>query len=261
VAASNDAETLLGEIGDAIKYDKFQLLFQPIASLRGVPEEQFQVLLRLRSDNGRIHTAAALIPAAESSGLINNVDRWVLSRCLAVVQERQRQNEARPVRLFVNQSIEGMLDGQRPSWLKQQLDARRVPGEQLVLTFRFADVLARLRQAGSFCQEVRQIGPRIALSGFEASMASYQLLQHVPLDFLVLSPKYVGAEGQSAKMRQELRQLIGYAKERDLRVVAPLVEDAQTAAALWSSGVDFIQGNFVQQATHDLEFDFSASAL
>jgi EAL domain-containing protein (putative c-di-GMP-specific phosphodiesterase class I) len=46
-----------------------------------------------------------------------------------------------------------------------------------------------------------------------------------------------------------------------MRVIAPLVEDARTAAGLWSTGVDFIQGDFVQQATQDLEFDFRASAM
>ena len=59
----------------------------------------------------------------------------------------------------------------------------------------------------------------------------------------------------------ELRQAITHLRERGIRIVAPQVEDAQVAAGLWSTGVDYIQGNFVQQATQDLEFDFNASAL
>ena len=34
--AANANDTLLGAIRDALKYDRFQLLFQPIASLRGI---------------------------------------------------------------------------------------------------------------------------------------------------------------------------------------------------------------------------------
>ena len=92
-------------------------------------------------------------------------------------------------------------------------------------------------------------------------MASYQLLQHVPVDYLKVASKYVGPSHAGRETRAELRQLVAYAHEHKIRVVAPLVEDAQTAAGLWSTGVDFIQGDFVQQATQDLEFDFRASAL
>ena len=38
------------------------------------------------------------------------------------------------------------------------------------------------------------------------------------------------------------------------------VEEARVAASLWSSGVDLIQGNFVQQAGGDMSYDFHASS-
>ncbi len=257
--AANANDSLLGAIRDALKYDRFQLLFQPIASLRGTADEQFQVLLRLKGDGGRLYTAADVIPLAEKAGMINAVDRWVLSRCLLVLAERGRLEK--PVRLFVSQSVEGMLDPQRIGWIKQQLEARHVPTDQLILEFRVADVLARLRQAVGFCETCRQVGIPVGLTGFEASMSTYQMLQHLPVDFIKVAGKYVGPGAHARETRNELRQLVAYARERKVRIVAPLVEDAQTAAALWSTGVDFIQGNFVQQAAQDLEFDFRASAM
>ena len=39
------------------------------------------------------------------------------------------------------------------------------------------------------------------------------------------------------------------------------VEDPQAAATLWMSGIDFIQGNLVQQAAGELDFDFQHSVL
>jgi EAL domain-containing protein (putative c-di-GMP-specific phosphodiesterase class I) len=172
-----------------------------------------------------------------------------------VLAERERID--RPVRLFVSQSVEAMLDPQRLPWLKQQIETRRVDAERLVLEFKYADVLARLRQAQAFLEACAPLKVRVALSSFEASMAAYQMLQHLPVHYLKVAGKYTAADGRA---RGELRQLVGYAHERSIRLVAPLVEDAQTAAALWATGIDFIQGDFVQQATQDLEFDFRASA-
>ena len=39
------------------------------------------------------------------------------------------------------------------------------------------------------------------------------------------------------------------------------VEDAQAAATLWMSGIDYIQGNLVQQADAGMNFDFHQAVL
>ena len=254
-----DGTTLVDQIRDALKADGFQLLFQPIASLRGTTEELFQVLLRLRADGGKLYAASAVVPTAQQAGLINGVDRWVLSRCLMVIEERQKQE--RPLRLFVSQSTDALLDNSRAGWLRDQMAQRKISGERLVLEFRHADIVSRLKPASLFWESITPIGIKLCISGFEATMAAYQALQHLPVEFLKVAPKYIGPEGASQAARSELRQLVNHARERNIRVIAPMVEDAGTAAGLWSSGVDFIQGNFVQAATQELEFDFRASAL
>ncbi len=49
------------------------------------------------------------------------------------------------------------------------------------------------------------------------------------------------------------------AHDSGLRVIAPLIEDAQTASLLWTTGVDYLQGDFIQQAGQDMSFDFHAA--
>ena len=254
-----DEQMLQTAIRDAIRSESFQLLFQPIASLRGGHDEQFQCLLRLRGDGGRTYTAAVIVPVAERAGLIHGVDRWVLARAMLVISERAR--DGHPVRLFVSQSIESLNDPQRLTWLKQSIETRQIAPDHLVIEFRTADVLARIRQMSAFNEHAKRLGIHICLSSFDATMANFQLLQHVNVDYVKVAAKYTGLEGQTPKMRAELRQAITHLRDRGIRIVAPQVEDAQVAAGLWSTGVDFIQGNFVQQATQDLEFDFNAAAI
>ena len=49
--------------------------------------------------------------------------------------------------------------------------------------------------------------------------------------------------------------------ERTVGVIAPRVEDTRTAAVLWMSGIDYIQGNLVQSAGSSLDFDFNSAVL
>jgi diguanylate cyclase (GGDEF)-like protein len=252
---TSEKDLLLTAIQDAVRNQRFELLFQPIASLSGDAEEQFQVLLRLRDSRGRVHTAAEIVPLAEEFELIDAVDRWVLSRCLKLLQERDRID--RPIRLFVSQSIAAFDDTDRVQWLNQLIQSHQISSNRLVIELRATDVQSYLHRGIEFCTAARHAGLRISLTGFEASTSSYQMLQHLAIDYLKLSAKYVGS---SAHLHQrELKQLIDFAHNRAIYIVAPLVEHAQTASDLWSAGVDFIQGDFVQQATQDLDFDFIAS--
>ena len=250
----------LGEqIRAALKADNFQLLFQPIVALQGAETEQFQALLRLAGNDGRLYTAAEIVPVAQRDDLIGEVDRWVLSRCLLVLAERARQQ--RSVRLFVNQSIETVADAQHVVWLRQMLETRRLSGDQLVIEFRLADAQAHLHDLAAFAAEARKLEMHVALSGFEASAVAFQLLEQLPVSFIKISPRYVDEGLRSPAVREELRQIVTHARAQGKQVIAPRIENAQSAALLWTAGVDFIQGDFVQKAGQDLSFDFHAASI
>ena len=260
VAAPAGTFQALGEqIRSALKSDSFQLLFQPIVALQGSEVEQFQALLRLAGADGKLYTAAEIVPVAQRDGLIAEIDRWVMSRCLLVLAERARQQ--RTVRLFVNQSIEAADDTQRVVWLKQMLETRRLDGDQLVVEFRLADAQAHLHDLTEFAAEVHQLGVHVALSAFEASAATLELLDELPISFVKISPRYSDEGLRTPVLREELRQIVQHAHAKSIEVIAPRIENAQSAAMLWTAGVDFIQGDFVQQPGQDLTFDFHAASI
>jgi diguanylate cyclase (GGDEF)-like protein len=250
----------LGEqIRGALKADSFQLLFQPIVALQGAEVEQFQALLRLAGSDGKLYTAAEIVPVAQRDKLIAEVDRWVMSRCLLVLAERARQQ--RNVRLFVNQSIETAGDAQHVVWLRQMLETRRLDADQLVVEFRMADAQAHLHDVVEFAAEMRKLGVHVALSAFEASAIAFQLLDRIPASFVKIGPRYAEEGLRTPAIREELRQIVTHAHGKRMEVIAPRIENAQSAALLWTAGVDFIQGDFVQQPGQDLSFDFHAASI
>ena len=46
-----------------------------------------------------------------------------------------------------------------------------------------------------------------------------------------------------------------------LQIIGQQIEDPQAAAAMWMGGIDFIQGNVVQRAGNELNFDFQNAVL
>ena len=86
------------------------------------------------------------------------------------------------------------------------------------------------------------------------------LLGQLPLSFVRLAPDFSSKLTDNA-VRDRMREAIERAHRHGLLVIGQQVEDPQAAATLWMSGIDFIQGNLVQQAAGELDFDFHDSVL
>ncbi|WP_440224114.1 EAL domain-containing protein [Dokdonella sp. MW10] len=250
-------QDLLDAMRAALETSAFRVVFQPIVSLQGEVDEQFQALLRLPLADGRVSAASELIPAAEQSGLIVDVDRWMLDRCLAIIGERYR--DGRVLRIFVSQSVSSARDPDRVEWLRKALEIHQVPPGHVSIELRAADIPQALSDVVEFALGVKRLGVGLTLAGVEAGAQASDMLRMLPVDFLKLSVRY--AQALDDTLREELRELVRVAHADGRRVIAPRVEEARVAASLWSTGVDLIQGNFVQEAGRDMSYDFNASAL
>ena len=249
---------LLARIGEAVSQSHLELLYQPVVAVAGSEESQFQVLLRMRDAQGRLLSAAEIIPMAERSDFILEIDRWVLMQALALI--RDRRAEGRNLRLFVTQSPLTLADAGQAAWLKTELEAHDVTGTSLVIELRLEDAAVHAATVRQFCDAMVSEGVQFCLSQYEAGGDAEALLEQLPLGFVKLARKYTSGT-LSSSLRDELKTLIDRAHRRGLEVIGHGVEDAQSAATLWMSGIDFIQGNLVQQANNDLDFDFNQAVL
>lgn len=257
-AATVETDTgLVERLRAALDRDDLQLLFQPIVPLHGEAQEQFQVLLRLRGSDGTLHTAAELIPAAERGGLIGAIDRWVLERCVALIAQRVQAGHA--TRLFISQSLHSVRNAWAATHVERLLGEYRIAGQTISLELRADEADLALADVARYANAVKALGSGFVLSGFEAGTTGERLLAALPFDTVRLSARHLQLADAAA--REELRELVERLHEHGCRVIAPRVEDARVASALWSSGVDYVQGNFVQPADGDLGFDFRGSVM
>ena len=249
---------LLEMVREAIDQDTLVLLYQPVVAVAGGDVSQYQALLRLRDAGGKLRPAAEIIPMAERTSLIVEIDRWVMLQALKLIRERHAEGEQ--LRLFVTQSPLTLAAPGQAAWLKHELAASDIPGDSLVIEVRLDDAAVHAATVRQFCDGMATTRVQFCLSQFEAGADAATLSAQLPLGFVKLARKYTTGT-LSPALRGELKQLIDAAHARRLSVIGHGVEDAQAAATLWMSGIDYIQGNLVQQADAGMNFDFHQAVL
>ncbi|CBA14840.1 EAL domain-containing protein [Xanthomonas albilineans] len=232
--------------------------YQPIVAVAGGDIAQYQVLLRVRQRDGTLISAGKLLPAAEAGGLIADLDQQVLDHALGLLQ--LYQNATPPLRLFVSQSSRTLARSAFTDWLIDAIAQRGVTGTSLVIDLRLDDALIHTATLQQFCARLMPLGVQFCISQFEPGAEAEALIAQLPLGYLRLSARFANAHG-NPQLRDQLRTAIDLAHRAGLLIIGQQIEQAQAAAAMWMGGVDFIQGNLVQSAGDQLNFDFQNAVL
>lgn len=242
----------------ALLEGQIELAYQPIVAVAGSDTAQYQVLLRLRRNDGTLLSAGQVIPAAEAAGRIGDLDQQVLDHALGLLH--RYQHAMPPMRLFVSQSLRSLAREAFAGWLLKAIADRQIAGSSLVIDVRLGDALVHAVTLQQFCERLMPAGVQFCLSQFEPGDEANALMTQLPLGFVRMAGRFAGSHANQ-KLRDELRGAIDAAHRAGLQIIGQQIEDPQAAAAMWMSGIDFIQGNVVQSVGSELDFDFQNTVL
>ncbi len=255
MAAHEQASLWSGRLKQALRDNNFRLLYQPIVSLQGDGHENYEVLLRMLDESGKDILPSEFIPAAEQTGLMVAVDRWVLAHAVKTLAERHRGGKR--TNFFVKLSAASLRDSKLLPWLRDLLKAARLEANTLTLEVSESVASNNLKLLKMLVEGLQQLRIRLALDHFGQAPNYANLLRHCNADFLKIDGGIVGEIARNQSAQAKLKEITAEAKQAGKSTIAEFVEDANTLALIWSSGVDYIQGYFLQEPSVELNYDFT----
>lgn len=243
----------ISSIKNALTKDGFNMMYQPIVSLQGESGEFYEVLLRMNGPNGEV-LPGVFFPVAEKLGLLPHIDRWVIAKIIRTVAERQASGINST--FFIKICPQTIEDGSILPWLAQQLKAARVAGDRLVFEMPESKVVTYLKQVAFFQAGLAQLRCGFALEQFGPGINSFRLLKHVNADYLKIDRSFMAELAKSKENQEKVRSIAAEARNAGKITVAEFVEDAGSMSILFSCGVNFVQGNFLQEPQRVMAYDF-----
>ena len=227
----------------ALDEDRFTLFVQPIVPLRPVAAAglHFEVLLRLRDDDGALILPGAFMPAAERYGLATRIDRWVVTRVCQWLGG-QPPGAQRIDTLAINLSGKSVGEPEFHQFIVQLLDPATVPVQQLCFEITETAAIENMGVAVGFLEMVRARGARISLDDFGSGMSSMAYLRRMPVDYLKIDGQFVKDMATDPIDCAMVRSINEIAHLMGKRTVAEFVESEAIWLLLCELGVDYAQG-------------------
>lgn len=245
------------QLKQALKNDNFRLLYQPIVNLQDERTEAYEVLLRLLDDQDHEIAASNFFPVAEELGLANAIDRWVILRAMKVLAERRQGGQ--PVRFFVKLSGQSLTDTGFLPWLSQLRQNFRMDPGALVLEVHEETAHNNLKAVRRFGEGLEALHIQLALDHFGYESGWEHLMHELPTRYVKVHADLIRNLATNKADQERLKAIVSHARQAGVFTVAQFVETANTLAVLWGTGVDYVEGYFLQPPGKDLTYDFAAT--
>jgi diguanylate cyclase (GGDEF)-like protein len=250
---------LVSEIQKSLDGDGFELLAQPIVSLRQRTAPRFEILLRMKDAGGKNISSKSLFSAAERYQLMPQIDRWVVSAVLGKLAQHAARLRESGACFAINLSGQSLGDDMILKFVSGQIDASGLPPNLLCFEVTESAAVSHHGKAQAFIDALRKRGCRFSLDDFGAGLSSFAYLKTFQVDTLKIDGGFIKDITQNRISESMVAAITQVAKVMRLETVAEYVENEQIRDFVAGLGVDYAQGHAVgkpaplDQVLQDLE--------
>jgi diguanylate cyclase (GGDEF)-like protein len=242
----HDDMQLVSQIQQALDGDEFELLAQPIMSLKDDDAQpRFEVLLRMRDNDGETIPTSAFFSAAERYKLMPQIDRWVTSSTLARLAENSKIVGEQDAIFSINLSGQSLSDDDILEFIDEELNENGLPPDSLCFEITESAAVSNLKKAQSFIDSLRERGCSISLDDFGAGLSSFAYLKNFKVDSLKIDGSFIRDITDNRISESMVAAITQVAKVMELETVAEYVESEEARKLIAELGVDFAQGHSI----------------
>ncbi|MFO1409364.1 MAG: EAL domain-containing protein [Steroidobacteraceae bacterium] len=253
--AENDIELMrrrremqwAARINAALEEGRFELFRMPIKALQR-PETgaHYELLLRMRDENGRIVAPDAFIAAAERYSITPSIDRWVIENAFRWLVSEADERE-RLAMCSINLSGQSLGDDKFLPFVIDQFHRSGIDAGKICFEITETAAVASFSQANRFIQALKELGCRFALDDFGTGLSSFGYLKHFPVDYIKIDGSFVREILHDSIDREMVRSINEMAHLTGKETIAEYAENAEIIQMLTGMKVDFAQGYGISQ--------------
>lgn len=227
----------------ALDKDEFELRFQPINRIDSGETTHHEVLIRLRSEDGKLVLPDAFLPSAARFGLMTEIDFWMIRHAAMAYAEYSRPDKV--IKLSINLSAHAFENDDLVNFIEKTFKENGVLPTDIILEITESLAIRRPAHVERQINALRNLGCQFALDDFGTGYSSFSHLQKLKFDYIKIDGSFV-EDMLNNRVDQKMIKLIAeIGREAGMQTIAEYVQNAESLELLGELGVDMVQGYFV----------------
>lgn len=240
-------ETVGRAIRHGLEHNEFQVYYQPQYNPYTGDIVGFEALLRLNSSLVGNVSPNEFIPAAEESGIIHDLGRWVFKEACKTAAEF-RDKGFRFGKMAINLSL---VQLQRPSFaeeVSEVLKSLDLSPSCIELEVTETQLVEYVGGSADIIKNMEALGLDLALDDFGSGYSSLNQLRQLWISTLKIDKKFIDHITTDPKDYEIVKLVVNLAHCLNLCVVAEGVETASQLELVKQIGCDKVQGFYYSRA-------------
>jgi len=228
--------------------NRLELYYQPIVAIGANDDARghYELLLRLRGENGALILPAEFIPAAERYNLMPTIDRWVVRQALGTLAHYRGDGDPRHgYTLSINLSGTSLNDERFLDFLINELQSHDLSPGAVCFEITETAAIANLANVVHFMRELRARGCQFSLDDFGSGLSSFMYLKNLPVDYLKIDGQFIQNVTTDHVDRSMVVAINQIGRAMGIKTVAERVESKEVLRCLADIGIEYAQGMYI----------------
>ena len=248
----------VSRITSAVEENRLELFYQPIigigknnANSRG----HYELLLRMRDENGNIVNPDQFIPAAERYNLMSTLDRWVIHEALSQLADRNPEAKTAHFTLAINLSGTSLSEDRFLDFVVEELQKQRLPEGAICFEITETAAISNLSRVIHFMQALKKLGCKFSLDDFGSGLSSFTYLKNLPVDYLKIDGQFIRNVAEDSIDESMVKAINEVGRAMGIETIAERVETKEVLDKLSELGVEYAQGYYIARPTSVQTFE------
>ncbi len=242
----------VSRITSAVEDNRLELFYQPIIGIgeqaEGTPGH-YELLLRMRDENGELVQPDQFIPAAERYNMMSTLDRWVVREALGKLADRNTDGGSARFTLAINLSGTSLSEDRFLEFVIEELKNQKLPDGAICFEITETAAISNLSRVVHFMQALKQLGCKFSLDDFGSGLSSFTYLKNLPVDYLKIDGQFIRNVVENSVDESMVRAINQVGQAMGIETIAERVENREVFDKLGELGVSFAQGYYIARPT------------